>query len=170
MLKSLSCKKKKKYIKLDALSTDFSLLHPQIQFLYSPLKCMNKRKIIAHNLLGLYTYVVHYLLVIILVLQWWLSVTAFSDQAKLCRESYHVNHLKQGCSDYTGQFRELHCNMNTFFKMYLSCMNECSDAYMYVLYVYVWCPQKSEEGVRSLELELQRACASGCWESNTNPQ
>lgn len=116
MWKSLSCKNK--YINLDPLSTDFSLLHPQIQFLYSPLKCMNKGKIIAHNLSGLCTYEVHNLLVIILVLQWWLfshqSVTAFSDQAKLCTESYYVNHLKQGCSDWTGQYGELCCDMNTF--------------------------------------------------------
>lgn len=45
MWKSLSCKKKK-YINLDPLSTDFSLLHPQIQFLYSPLKCMKKERLL----------------------------------------------------------------------------------------------------------------------------
>lgn len=42
------------------------------------------------------------------------SVTAFSYQAKLCTESYYVNHLKQGRSDWTGQYGELGCDMNTF--------------------------------------------------------
>lgn len=54
--------------------------------------------------------------------------------------------------------------------MFLFYVNEFSCTYVY--HVCVWCPQKSEEGVRVLDLKLwmvESRHVGGCWDLNLSP-